>query len=243
MATTFERRPVPNALVTLWNVIVAPATAFEALREQPAWVIAFIVTAVLCFVAQTLMLPATLHAFTAWYPSQLSHDPRTAGMTADQRQAALGMAAGFVRFGALVSALSSLVAALVTGLVLWIASIPVQGRAGFLRLFALAMNVAIVWFGLGQLVTAAIVAARGPDAFTAPWQVTLALPSLAWLAPGAPPKLLGFLAGLNPFSLWSLVLLGAGTASLARIPPAVGYAAAALITVCSCLLYSFAIQP
>ncbi len=62
-----------------------------------------------------------------------------------------------------------------------------------------------------------IVLLRGPDGFNAPQDFALAIPDLAWLAPGAAPKLVMFLAAFNPFSIWSLVLLGAGTASTARV--------------------------
>ena len=227
---------------TLINIIVAPSQAFEALREQPTWLVAFLVTALLCLAAQFIMLPATLHAFAAWYPSTLGRDPRTAGMTPEERQAALNVALGFVRFGGIVSALTCVLAALVTGLVLWLAAAG-RGVASFSRMFALAMNVAVVWYGLGQLVNAAIVVARGPASFSAPWQVTLAMPSLAWVAGGAPTRLLGFLMGLNPFSMWSLVLLAAGTVAIARIPAAFAYGAAALITLGSCALFAFAAQP
>jgi hypothetical protein len=233
---------ITSGLATLWNVIVAPAAAFAALRERPTWVAAFVVTALATALAQFLMLPASLHAVAASYPAQLASDPRLANLTPEQKQQALTFALATVRFAWPLSAVYGILAALSTALVLVRASALGRGTVNFARMFALAMNVAVINFGIAQFLIAAIVVARGPEAFAAPQDLYLAVPSAAWFAASAGPKVAALLSVINPFSLWSLVLLGSGTATLAAIKPAYAYAAAILLILCSGLFLSLAVR-
>jgi hypothetical protein len=227
----------------LWNVLVAPDAAFDELRERPAWVFALLACMVVTTITQFLSLPALQHAFIASFPAQLAHDPNAASMTPDQRKHAMDFALGILRVGPFISGIvAPVVAVLVTAIVLLAAAAIGRGTVSFARLFALAANVAIVWFVLAQIVITAIVLARGATSYEATWELYLAMPSLAWIAPGAPPKVLAFLSGVNPFSIWSLVLLGRGTARIARIAPWPAYAAATAVTLCSCLFVTLAVR-
>jgi hypothetical protein len=227
-----------NGLRTALNIVVAPDAAFAALRERSTWVWAFVITLVASAVAGIVMVPAIVHAFTVWYPGELAHDPRAAAMTSEQQAQALNVALGFARLGWIGTSFSGIIAALVSAVVLLVASAIGRGSVNFGRSFGLAMNVAIVNFAIAQLVVAAIVAARGPDAFSAPIELNFVIPSLAWLAPSAAPKVAAFLAAFNPFSLWSLWLIGAGNVAIARTHPAVAYSAALLLTLCTAAILS-----
>ena len=217
-----------NGLATLWNLIVAPPLAFSALRERPTWIAAFIVTAAAGTVAAFAMTPANIHALIGT-------------LSPEERQYS-GMATTVVRYWWPLSALNGLIAALFSALVLLAASALGGGSSTFRRLFALAMNVAFISFGLAQIVAAAIVVARGADSFNSPLDIALASPTAAWLVPSAPPKVAAFLCGIGPFSLWSLALLGAGTVALSGIRKALAYGAATLLILLSCISYAVAVK-
>jgi Yip1-like protein len=222
-----------NGLTTVRDMIIAPASAFAAIERRPTWVAALLVTIVCSVIAGILIEPALVHMFQVWYPTQMT-GPQFDSLTPEQRARTMSFGLTFARFGWIVTAaVSGIFAALATAVVLFIVARAAGGAASFPRMFSLAMNVAIINFGLSQLVTAVIVLLRGPDAFSSPQDFALAVPDLAWLAPGAVPKVAAFLAAFNPFSIWSLLLLGAGTASVGRVSPPIAYAAAFLLVLCT----------
>jgi len=233
--STQVRQPGPmNGLLTLWNVVVAPSAAFKALREQPTWVAAFLVAAFATVVASIVMQPAIAHALTVSLPAQMAKDPNSASLTAEQRQRVVAVALAFVRFGWIFNVIVSLVTVFVAAVVLWAIAAIGRGEVNFARIFALTMNVSVIWLALGQLVAAGIVAGRGPDSFNAAYEISFAVPNLGWLAPGAPPKVLGFLAGINPFSIWAFALLGSGMTIVAKVKPIAGYLGAAFLVLLGC---------
>lgn len=227
-----------NGLTTVRDMIIAPASAFAAIERRPTWVAALLITIACSLIAGIAIEPALVHMFQVWYPTQMT-GPQFETFTPEQRARAMTFGLMFARFGwVITSIVSGILAALGTAIVLFIVARASGSAAPFGRMFSLAMNVAIISFGLMQLVTAVIVLLRGPDAFSAPQDFALAIPDLAWLAPGAAPKVVAFLAAFNPFSIWSLILLGAGTASTARVSPPIAYAAAFLLTLCTALAAS-----
>jgi hypothetical protein len=217
-----------SPLRTLANVIVAPAAAFATIRERPTWFIAFLGVTLLCLIGGFLQSNAAAHAMSVWYPGQVASDPRTASLSPDRVKSMTAIAVTVSRFVWLSAPIGVLIATLITALVLFVVSIVAKADAGFGRMFALAMNVGIV-YGLAQLVTGLIVAARGADSFSSLLEVNAALPSLAWLAPSAAPKVLALLEQIQPFSIWSFVLLAFGLASVARVSRAVGYAGSGIV--------------
>jgi hypothetical protein len=213
-----------SALTTLVNVIVAPGAAFESIRESPRWVFAFVVVTVLFAVGSYLSTPASIHVAML----QVARDPKISALPPDQVKGILNTTAAFVRFGWLASPIIVLIVGLYTALILTVVTAVARGSAGFGRLFALAMNASVISLGLGYLIAGAIIAARGPEAFSSSLDMTAAIPSLAWLAPGAPPKVLTFLALLNPFSIWTFVIIAEGTSAIARVSRSMGYLGSAL---------------
>jgi hypothetical protein len=225
-----------NPLSTLANVIVAPNAAFASIRERPRWVVPFVVVSVVYTVASYLIVPAMTHAMSVWYPAQMAADPRTASLTPDQAKQVLGFAVAGVKYGWLAAPVIVLCAALAIALVLLVVTAAAHGSGGYGRLFALALNVGVISFGIGSLVLAAIVIARGAESFASPVEITSSLPSLAWLWPAAPPKMQALLAGVNPFAIWSFVLLALGTSSVARVSRAAGFVGAAIVVVGTILI-------
>ena len=217
-----------SALSTLVNIVVSPQAAFDSIRERPRWLVAFVVVSVLYAIGSLLTVPAVVHATTVWYPALLAKDPNTASMPPDRVAQGLAFALAFVRWQWVAAPFIVLLAALFAALVLLAVTAIAKGDAGFGRLFALYMNVAVVSIGLGGLLTGIIAFGRGAASFSSPTEVQAAIPSLAWLVPGAGPKLLTLLAAVNPFTIWAFVLLALGTVSVARVSRTAGYIAAAI---------------
>jgi hypothetical protein len=213
-----------NALTTLVNIIVAPSAAFESIRERPRWFFAFVVVTVLFAIGTYLSAPASIHVATL----QVARDPKVSSLPPDQVKSIINTTAAFVRFGWLASPIIVLVIGLYTALILTVVAAVARGSAGFGRLFALTVNASVISLGLGYVIAGAIIAVRGPDAFSSSLDLSAAIPSLAWLAPGAPPKVLTFLALLNPFTIWTFVLVALGTSSIARVSRSMGYLGSAL---------------
>jgi hypothetical protein len=225
-----------SALMTLVNVIIAPQAAFESIRERPRWVVAFVVVTALFAIGSYLATPATLHVTTL----QVARDPKVASLPPDQVKSILNTTAAFVRYGWVASPFVVLLIGFYSALILTVVTTIAKGSAGFGRLFALALNTSVISLGIGYLVAGAIIAVRGPEAFATSLDMSMAIPSLAWIAPGAPPKLLTALALLNPFAIWTLVLVAEGTSSIARVSRAAGYLGSALGLLTGILISVFA---
>lgn len=224
-----------SALTTLVNIIVAPQTAFESIRERPRWFVAFVVVTVLFAIGGYLATPATIHVTTL----QVARDPNVASLPPDRAKSVIDTTVAFVRYGWVASPIIVLLIGLFSALILTVVTTVAKGSAGFGRLFALAINTSVISVGIGYFVAGAIMAVRGPEAFSTSLDMSATLPSLAWLAPGAPPKVLTFLALLNPFSIWTLVLVAEGTSSIARVSRAVGYLGSTLGLLCGILISVF----
>ena len=94
-----------------------------------------------------------------------------------------------------------------------------KGGSSFSRLFGLACNISIVNFGIGSLLIGLIAARVGSDAISTQRDLLGLMPSLARLAPSNAPKLAALLAAINPFQIWSFVLIVVGLRTMTRLAP------------------------
>jgi len=218
-----------NGLTILWDVIVAPRAAFAALREQPTWLWAFVVTAILGMIGAVLIVPAGQHMIAAMFQEMAKTNPRVAQMTPEQVQSAVHLQQTIQQFTWLFYPILVMVAALFTGLIMLLLNAISGGDGNFKRFFALAMNVAFVNWGIAYLLIGIVAALRGPESFSSARDMYGLLPSLAWLAPGVSVKLAVFLGSIGLFSIWSLCLLSFGMQQMARIKPAVAWIGSAVI--------------
>jgi hypothetical protein len=201
----------------LWDVIVAPKTAFAALREQPHWLTAFIVTSVIGMIGAVLAIPAGQHLVSSMLAQLAQTNPQIAQMTPDQRNSMLTMQLTIQRFTWLFYPVLLMFAALVTALVMLVVNAISGGDGNFKRFFALAMNVGIVTWGIAYFLVGLLAYLRGPDGFTSARDMYNVMPNLGWLAPNASPKLAALLGSIGPFAIWSLILLSLGVQQTARV--------------------------
>jgi hypothetical protein len=223
----------------VWDILIAPRSAFAALRERPAWGWAYAIAAVLGTLGAVLQIPAREHVAGLLLASDAQTNSTLASMSQSQREQAQAFALGGVHWAWLAY---PLLVALAVGLatVVMLAATALAGRrASPKRLLALAANVAIVNFGVGYLAQGTIALLRGGNDFTSERDLATTMPSLAWLAPQASPALTAALAQLNPFELWSCVLLVIGLTAVADTPLGVALPAALLLSLGGAVFAAF----
>jgi hypothetical protein len=202
-----NRGGIPTALA----VITSPKSAFAALRAVPTWGWAYLFAVVLAIVGAFLIQPAVLHVLTVSVPQQLAKNPAIARLPADQQQKQIAAAAGMLQTFGKLQWLSTPFGILIIGLLQAIGLLVIakigRSEATFKQFWAVAINITIVSVGLSSIVAGVIALIRGADSYGSSAELLASVPSLAWLVPDGPVKLVAFLAGLsNPFALWSTVL-------------------------------------
>ena len=222
--------PAPRSgLAVVWDVIVAPKTAFEALSRRGTWVWAFALVCALGMTGSYLQVPAGQHVVAATFERNAATDPNLASLSPEKRQRAVAFAVTTQKFAWLAFPIIAIVGIALGALVLLVASAVGGGTGTYGRLFALAANVAIVSYGLAPLLVGLLVLKLGPDAFSSTRDIVGLLPSLARFAPPDAPKLAVLLAAINPFTLWSFALTTLGLQTVARVKLGVALVAAAIV--------------
>jgi hypothetical protein len=195
-----------SGLQTVFDVILAPSTAFERLRTSPTWGWALALVIVVYSLAQVAITPAIIHGFQAQWPSMMAQNPRMAQLTPEQAQQGLAIAVTVMHFAWIWTIVMVPIVLLAIAAVMYLFSALGRGSATFLSMWAAAVNIAVVPMVVGGIVLAAIVMLRGANSFSSISSVTAASPSLAWLLPSANVKVTMFFASLNIFAIWAAVL-------------------------------------
>lgn len=229
-----------NGLQTAINIIVSPREAFETLRISPMWGWAFIITVVLALIGAFLAYPAQMHAMHAYLTHMYATDPRMAQLSEEQKARAMALSEGLGKFGFIFLPIVTLLIAAVISVVFLIFNAIAHGDGTFKKFWAATMNTAIVAFGLQQLVSGILAVIRGANAYNSPLDQLLAIPSLAWLAPSAAPKMVAFLSAFNPFTIWAFVLNVLLLTIVARLGKGPAYIAAALVLIIGALFATMA---
>jgi len=231
------RSATRSALSTLVAVIVAPSDAFAAIRERPVWVWALLATMVFGAIGAILGTPVSRHIIEVSLPGQLANDPRFAGLSAEAAheriQQMVALTLTWVNFSWLfVLALAPLATLFEGGIAYGVRALA-RGRGTFKQIFTLAAHVQFIGLGLSALGSGAIVSLRPLDSFRTQIDYFTAVPSLAWIVPGAPLKVTAFLAALQPFSIWSTVILACGLVEIAALKRPVAWTTSIAILLAS----------
>jgi hypothetical protein len=220
--------PPRSGLLNVVDIVVAPNAAFERLRIVPTWGWAFLVATLLSIAGMLLCIPAQMHAFDVSAPALLG--AQTQNIDPAQREATLQRITSVshlvLQLTWIAAPIFILIAALLQSVIMLIGNGIGKGQGTFAKFFALAITVAVVGSGLALLLAGVIAVVRGPNAYEVPAQVLGAIPGLALLAPGASPKLFGFLATINVVSVWATALLALGMIAIARVSRGVAWATA-----------------
>lgn len=227
--TTDAASPTRSGLTVVWETIVAPKTAFAALRERAHWLWAFATVCVLGMLGAYLQVPAGEHVVAATFAHNAATDPNIAALSPEKQRQALGFAVAAQRFAWLAFPVIAIFGIACSALILTIANAIGRGRSSYPRLFALVANIAVIHYGMAYLLIGLLVTRLGPDAFSTPRDLFALLPSLARFAPENAPKLAALLAAFNPFQLWSFALTVLGLRMLSGIRMELALVAAAVV--------------
>jgi hypothetical protein len=222
-----------SGLLTAIDVIIAPQAAFERIALAPTWVWAFLIATVVAIAYSFATLPAVIHAIDTAVPLMLAHNPQIASLPPAQQQKQIAMILGIQhtisKFGWIVQPISILFGALVQTLIMLVVNAAAKGKANFSRLWALAMNVAVVGYGVSYLVGMTVILVRGPDAYDTVLSLANAIPGLGMLAPPDAHVLGAFLAAFSLPNIWAAVLFVMGMRTIARVSLAPAITAAAIM--------------
>ncbi len=218
-----------SGLAILWDVIVAPKTAFAALRDRTHWGWAFLTTSILGTIGAVLQIPAGEHVVAATFAHRATTDPQMQSLSPEKQHQALQFAIATQHYAWLALPVIVMVAILIAASVFALANFIGKGGSTFGRLFGLAANVSIVGYGIGYLLIGLLAARIGPDTISSPRDLLSLLPSLARLAPENAPKLAAFLAAINPFQIWTCVLIVIGLKTMTRLAAPYAYATAIVV--------------
>jgi hypothetical protein len=212
---------------------VAPDEAFAAIRERPTWSGVLVATIVLDAAGIALVTRAARAAFESSMAAKLATNPQIANLPPDQAAARIhqtaAAAAAFASYGwSLAIVIVPLTIAVETAILFGVRTLAGK-RATFAQLFTLATYGQFIALGLGTIVSGIIVALRPVGSYRSESDFVTTVPSLAWLAPHAPPRLSAFLAMFGPFEIWGTIVLALGLVSVARFRPPAAWSTAVIL--------------
>lgn len=220
----------PNAFSTLAATLIAPQEAFAAIQEQPQWRWALAVTIGLAALGTVLITPASRHVMEAVSAAQLANDPHLAGLppaqAAAEAQRAAALTASIANFLWLLEIIVVPIIVLVEAAIIFGVRTLAGSTETFAQIFSLTAHVQFIGIGIGTLIVGVVVALHPSTSFHAQTDFVNAIPTAAWLVPGAGTKLLTFLSSLTPFSIWATVVLALGLVSIAAFSRAVAWTTA-----------------
>ena len=187
-----------GAVLDLVRVLFSPGEVFERVRERPKVLLPWIGLSVVIIVVAYLMMPFTQAAIASRLAQVAQQNPQAAANAAKFQTFGIALAPIFLFIGLLIGA----------GLLWLLVTLFAGSDAKFMTLLSLSTYVAVPTILL-QVAGLIVLKMKGLDAITSPDDLRPPL-GLNLLAPGAGGFVGAFLAGINPFSIWALVLTAIG---------------------------------
>ena len=195
------------------------------------WGWAFLIALDLAMIGSYLVTPATIHAVQAGWPAQVNADPRLAGLSPEQQQNALNTALGFIKWSWVFSFIYILLGSLIATIIMLVFKAIGRGDAGFKQLWCAAVNISVVSGGVYSLLAGLVALVRGAASYNSTMDAYRALPSLAWLVPGANVKTIAFLAAFNVTGIWAAILIAMAMVYVAKTSKATGAICAIVVLI------------
>ena len=196
-----------GAILDLVKVLYDPGAVFQRVTEKPTFLMPFIGLSVVQILLGAVNLPFLKVAMQA----QAAHAP--AGAPDPSKFAAIGLV--FVPIGIAI-------VLVIIAFVLWVLVSLVGGEGKFAKLLSVATYSAVPSVIVLSIVGAIVLQIQGPGNITSPQDLQPAL-GLDLLASGAKGFLGAVLKGINPFSIWGLVLTAIGVSTTHRLSKGSGY--------------------
>ena len=211
-----------GALLDLVRVLYDPAAVFQRVTEKPKFLMPFIGMSVVQIILGIVNMPFLKAAMQA----QIAQAQVPAGGPDPSSFAAIGLI--FVPVGIAI--------ALVLGaFVLWVLVSLVGGEGKFGTLLSVATYAAVPSVILLGIVGSVVLQLQGTQGISSPADMQPAL-GLDLLAPWTKGFLGAVLKGINPFSIWGLVLTAIGVSTTHRLSKGSGYVVATVSLVIGLLL-------
>lgn len=201
-----------GALLDLVKVLYEPDAVFQRVAEKPKFLMPFIGLSVVQVIIGIINMPFLQAAMRA----QMAGRTMPEGAPDPTKFAAIGLV--FIPIGvAFVLVIATLL--------LWVLVSLVGGEGKFGTLISVSAYAAVPSVILLGVIGVAILRLRGAGDITSPQDLQPAV-GLDLLVPGAKGFLGAVLKGINPFSIWGLVLTAIGVSTTHRLSKQSGYVVA-----------------
>ena len=210
---------LPSLPARIVQVFTAPATLFDALKTTPRWIGATLVVIVLGLVVQALI------------PAELIREMALSSLPSDAPPEQVAAVEQFMGVSNIIRWVGTVVFPIlmilfVSGFILLVWNAILGGEAAFPAVLACTAHSYIVW-AAGGLITMPLVLARQDLRTT--FSLHLLTP---WLDSGT--YAYRFMAGLNLFGIWTMILLGV---AVSRLYPKVSVASASTVMIGSYVVF------
>jgi hypothetical protein len=201
-----------SALLDVVKVLYEPGAVFQRVTANPKFLMPFIGISLVQIIIGIVNMPFLKAAMQA----QMAQAQAPAGGPDPSKFAAIGLI--FVPIGiAIVLVLGAFI--------LWVLVSLVGGEGKFGTLLSVATYSAVPSVILLGIIGTVVLHMQGTQGITSPADMQPAL-GLDLLAPGAKGFVGAVLKGLNPFSIWGLVLTAIGVSTTHRLSKGSGYVVA-----------------
>ena len=203
-----------SAMLDLLKVLYEPGAVFERVAAKPSFLMPFIGIVVVQIIIGIVNMPFMQAAMKA----QMAAAGAPAGGPDPSKFAAIGLV-----FIPIVIAILLLISAFL----LWVLVSLVGGEGKFGMLMSVAAYCSVPNVILLSIIGSVVVHMQGTSALTSPQDLQPAL-GLELLVPGAKGFMGAVLKGINPFSIWALVLTAIGVSTTHRLSKGSGYVVAGI---------------
>jgi hypothetical protein len=204
-------------------VLFDPTAVFQRVRERPRFLVPFLGLAAVTIVLGVINLPFTQAALRAQMAAR-----------ADLPQGGPDPSR-FMWIGVIVAPIAILIFILVATLVLWVLVSIFGGEGKFGTLLSVVAYASVPTVVLMAIIGAIVLRIRGPESITSFMDLQPAV-GLDLLAPGARGFTGMLLKGINPFSIWGLVLTAIGVSTTHQLGRGTSYTIATIAFVISLLV-------
>lgn len=201
-----------GALMDLVKVLFEPTAVFERVREKPSFLMPFIGLSIVQMIVTAMNLPFV----KAMMQARMATAP--AGAPDPSKFAVIGIATAPIGIALIL---------VIVGFVLWVLVSIMGGEAKFKTLMSVGAYSAVPSVVLLNLVGSLILRLKGVENVTSPMDMQPAV-GLDLLMPGATGFLGAVLKGINPFSIWALVLTAIGVSTTHKLSKGTGYVVATI---------------
>ena len=202
-----------GALMDLGKVLFEPGAVFARVTEKPRFLMPFIGLSIVQVIVTALNLPIMKAVMQAQAATRPAGGP-------DPSQ--------FAVIGVFTAPLGIAFYLLIAGFVLWVLVSVMGGEAKFKTLMSVAAYAAVPSLVLLQLIGVIILRLKGVESVTSPLDMQPAV-GLDLLMPGATGFMGAVLKGINPFSIWGLVLTAIGVSTTHKLSKGTGYTVATIV--------------